>query len=257
MTVTAALVQAAIQHNLTVDFTLGPDQGAGVPVYPEDIDMEGMNTELVFGSYFLDAGEMSNGPLPSPTILSTLDKNGEIVNANTTDLQLIGVIGAQLVPGANSSASRVSLDFNMVQDLTKQVQGTGNALTISWTAPSNGSSVLLAYFSRRNGFPEARPGFHGAEADKPGSWGSWVVDHFSPKGVNISSSFIERNILARDDIGELLAQPGVGQYMWEDSMEFEARLFWTDIFPERFFERHGYEVNITLPVLHTLSHSCE
>ncbi|KAJ7929193.1 hypothetical protein B0H13DRAFT_1703246 [Mycena leptocephala] len=51
----------------------------------------------------------------------------------------------------------------------------------------------------------------------------------------------------------MAAQPGVGSYMWEDSMEFFAQLFWTDALPQRFTERHGYEINKTLPALHTLS----
>ncbi|KAJ7093214.1 hypothetical protein C8R44DRAFT_890978 [Mycena epipterygia] len=247
--VAAVLVQAAIDNNLTIDFSMGPDQGAGVPVFPDDVDMEGMNTELVFGSHFLVAGETFDGPLPSPTIfpmVSALDN--KIDSANITTMRLVSAVVAELVSGANSSASRVSLDWNTVQDLTSQVD---NSSSISFTAP-NSSSVLLAYYSRRNGFPEARRGFNGSFLDEPGSWGSWVVDHFSAKGANVSISFIEQNILARDNIGALTAQPGVGSYMWEDSMEFFAQLFWTDALPERFKERHGYEVNKTLPVMHTL-----
>jgi hypothetical protein len=253
--VTATLVQAAMDNNITIDFTLGPDQGAGVPVVPDDVDMEGMNTELVFGSQFLSPGESFNGPIPAPQIFPFLRFDGTVASANITSKQLVGVIGAQVVPGANISSGRVSLDFNTVQDLTNQVQVSGNStMTLSWTPPStsNGTNVVLSYFSRRNGYPEARPGFEGTILDEPGSWGSWVVDHFSPKGVNISSTFIQNNVLANDNIGQLLALPGVGQYMWEDSMEYEAQLFWTDIFYERFLERHGYELNVTLPVLHTL-----
>ncbi|KAF8130454.1 hypothetical protein K438DRAFT_1886550 [Mycena galopus ATCC 62051] len=247
--VTAVLVQAAIDNNLTIDFSMGPDQGAGVPVFPDNVDMPGMNTELVFGSHFLDASETFSGPLPSPTVfpmVSGLDN--QIDSANITTMRLVSAVVAELVPGANSSAARVSLDWNTVQELTSQVDGSFN---VSFTAP-NSSSVLLAYYSRRNGFPEARRGFNGSFLDQPGSWGSWVVDHFSPEGANVSISFIEQNILPRDNIGTLAAQPGVGNYMWEDSMEFFAQLFWTDALPQRFIERHGYEINKTLPVMHTL-----
>jgi hypothetical protein len=223
-------------------------------VFPDDVDMEGMNTELVFGSHFLGAGETFSGPLPNPTVfkfpmVSGLDN--QIDSANITTMRLVSAVVAELIPGANSSASRVSLDWNTVEDLTSQVD---NSSSISFTAP-NASSVLLAYYSRRNGHPEARRGFNGSFLDEPGSWGSWVVDHFSAKGANVSISFIEQNILARDNIGAMAAQPGVGSYMWEDSMEFFAQLFWTDAFPQRFTERHGYEINKTLPVLHTLPNS--
>ena len=103
---------------------------------------------------------------------------------------------------------------------------------------------------------QAHKGLTGSFRNKPGSWGSYVVDHFSPKGAEVTIKFIEQNILAREGIGALAALPGVGGYMWEDSMEFWAQLFWTDAFPERFLERHGYEINKTLPVVSTISTGC-
>ncbi|KAJ6518792.1 hypothetical protein C8R45DRAFT_5162 [Mycena sanguinolenta] len=247
--VTATLVQSAMDSGLTIDFSMGPDQGAGVPVFPENVDMEGMNTELVFGSHFLAPEENFSGTLPSPTVfpmVSGLDNQTD--SANITTMRLVSAVVAELIPGANSSAARISLDWNTVQDLTSQVDDSFN---VSFTAP-NSSSVLLAYYSRRNGFPEARRGFSGSFLGEPGSWGSWVVDHFSPKGANVSISFIESNILARDNISAMITQPGVGLNMWEDSMEFNAQLFWTDALLQRFTERHGYEINKTLPVMHTL-----
>ncbi|KAJ7184171.1 hypothetical protein C8R46DRAFT_1343311 [Mycena filopes] len=228
--VVAVLVEAARDNNVTIDLSMGPDQGAGVPVFPDDVDMEGMNTELVFGSHFLAPGETFSAPLPSPTtfpFISGLD--GRISSANITSMRLVSAVVAELVPGADPAASRVSLDWNSVQDLTSRVD---KSLNLSFTAP-NSSSVLLAYYSRRNGYREAAGGFDGPVLDKPGSWGSWVVDHFSAKGAQA-------------------AQPGVGSYMWEDSMEFQAQLFWTDGFTQRFAERHGYEINKTLPVMHTI-----
>ncbi|KAJ7109067.1 hypothetical protein C8R43DRAFT_962640 [Mycena crocata] len=248
--VTAILVSAAMDNNLTIDFSMGPDQGAGVPVFPDDVDMEGMNTELVFGSHFLTPGEPFSGALPSPTVfpmVSALDNQTDSANIET--MRLVSAVVAELVLGTNTSSAQVSLDWNTVQDLTSQVD---NSSSISFTAP-NSTSVLLAYYSRRNGFPEARRGFNGSSLDEPGSWGSWVVDHFSAKGANVSIAFIEQNLLARNNIAEMAAQPGVGAYMWEDSMEFFAQLFWTDTLPERFTERHGYEINKTLPAMHTLS----
>ncbi|KAF5366025.1 hypothetical protein D9758_006736 [Tetrapyrgos nigripes] len=254
VTVSATLVQAAMENNITIDFSLGPDQGAGVPVFPDDVDMEGMNTEMVFGTHFIQPGDSFNGPLPSPIIVPFVDFRGNVASANITKMSLVGVIGAELASGANTSAARVSLDFNTVVDLTDQVQGSvdDGTASVSWTPSSNSTSVLLSYFSRRNGWPEAKPGFHGAQPDEPGSWGSWAVDHFSAKGANVSASFMQNNILSQQGIGDLLRQPGVGQYMWEDSMEFRAQLFWTEGLPQRFMERHGYNISIALPVLHTL-----
>ncbi|KAJ8082412.1 hypothetical protein PM082_008267 [Marasmius tenuissimus] len=250
--VTKTLAQAAKLNGLTIDFSLGPDQGAGVPVKPEDVDQEGMLTELVFGSHFLNPGESFDGPLPDPVIVPFLDAEGVIRSANTTEKFLVAVVGAQLVKGQERNASRVSLDFGSVVDLTDQVQTDGSS--VSWTpdTDSDSESVLLAYYYRRSGYPEARGGFNGTIDSKPGSWGSFVIDHFSAQGANVSSSFIERNILSRQGIGELLAEPGVGGYMWEDSMEFETQVWWTPGFAERYEERHGYSVNKALPVFHAL-----
>ena len=250
---TRTIVQAAKDNGITIDFTLGPNQGAGVPVEPDEVDQEGMLTELVFGSHFLSPGESFDGPLPDPVIVPFVADDGAIRSANTTQKFLVAVIGAQLVAGEDPNASRVALDFQTAIDLTDQVQTSDDGSTVSWTPEvSNGTSVLLAYYYRRNGFPEARGGFNGPIDNKPGSWGSFVVDHFSAKGVNISSNFIERNVLARDGIGELLAEPGVGKYMWEDSMEFQAQVWWTPNLGQRFQERHGYSINKALPVLHAL-----
>ncbi|KAL0569874.1 hypothetical protein V5O48_012093 [Marasmius crinis-equi] len=251
--VTATLAQAAKDNGLTMDFTLGPNQGAGVPVNPlVDAEQEGMLTELVFGSHFLPSGESFEGTLPPPIVVPFVASDGVIRSANTTQENLVAVLGAQLASGANTSAARISLDFNTVVDLTDQVQGSGNASTVSWTPSTNGTNVLLAFYYRRNGFPEARGGFDGPQPDKPGSWGSFVIDHFSAAGVNVSSTFIEENILSRSNISQLLADPEVGKYMWEDSMEFQAQVWWTDRLPQRFAERHGYSVNKALPIFHSI-----
>ncbi|KAJ7231473.1 hypothetical protein B0H12DRAFT_1146523 [Mycena haematopus] len=244
--VASVAVQAAKANDITIDFSMGPNQGAGVPV--EDVDMDGMLTELVFGSYFLASGENFDGPLPNPTVFPDVTNN-DTPSANITKLALVSAVVAELVPGADPNFFRVSLDWNTVQDLTSQVDKSSK---LSFTAPTS-PSVLLAYYSRRNGYPEAQKGFNGSFPNKPGSWGSFVIDHFSPKGAQVTTKFIEQNILAREGIGALLALPNVGGYMWEDSMEFWAQLFWTDAFPQRFLERHGYEINKTLPVVSTIS----
>ncbi|KAF7359451.1 Secreted protein [Mycena sanguinolenta] len=244
--VAAAAVQSAQASGITVDFAMGPNQGAGVPV--EDVDMEGMLTELVFGSYFPSPGEEFSGPLPNPTIFPDVENN-DTPSANITTLALVSAIVAQLVPGTDPTFFRVSLDWSTVQDLTSQVD---KSLNLSFTAPTP-PSVLLAYYSRRNGYPEAEAGFTGSFPNKPGSWGSFVIDHFSAKGAEVTTKFMEQYILSQEGIGAVAALPNVGGYVWEDSMEFWAQLFWTDSFPQRFLERHGYEINKTLPVVSTIS----
>ncbi|KAJ7736525.1 hypothetical protein B0H14DRAFT_2638956 [Mycena olivaceomarginata] len=215
--VTAVLVEAAMDNNITIDFSMGPDQGAGVPVFPDDVDMEGMNTELVFGSHFLGAGETFSGPLPNPSVfpmVSGLDN--QIDSANITTMRLLTIHLAYRSRPPMPAAFFWRIILVEMASLKREEVSTDH----SWMSPGRGgpgSSIIFPY-----------------------------------KGANVSISFIEQNILARDNIGAMAAQPGVGSYMWEDSMEFFAQLFWTDAFPQRFTERHGYEINKTLPVLHTL-----
>ncbi|KAF9261145.1 hypothetical protein L218DRAFT_906058 [Marasmius fiardii PR-910] len=252
VTATETLIRAAKANNITIDFTLGPNQGAGVPVKPDDVDQEGLLTELNFGSHFLKPGESFNGTLPPPFVVPFVAADGLIRSANTSEKFLIAVLGAQLVQGMDPTAKTVSLDFSTVVDLTDQVQGSGNTSSLSWAPNVNRTSVVLAYYYRRNGFPEAVGGFNGVQDNKPGSWGAFVVDHFSAEGANVSSTFIQNNILSRNGIGELLSEPGVGKYMWEDSMEFQAQVWWTPKLSQRFEELHGYSVNKALPVFHAL-----
>jgi hypothetical protein len=50
--------------NLTVDFALGPTQGASIPIL--NPDTKGMNTELAYGQVNLTRGQTFSGLLPKP-----------------------------------------------------------------------------------------------------------------------------------------------------------------------------------------------
>lgn len=241
MSTTKVAVEAAIQNNITIDFTLGPAQGAGIPVSPDDVDQVGMLTELLLGHTFIKPGGSFSGSLPPPNITPFLDHDGIIRSANTTINTLVAVVGAKVVDGIDTTtAKRVTLDVDSIVDLTNEVHGTGSNASISWTpSNSNLTSALIIFYYHRNGFPEAVGGFNGAQPNKPGSWGSFVVDHFSASGAEVSSKFIQNNILSREGIGEMLARPGVGAYMWEDSVEFRGQVWWSDVLADRFLERHG------------------
>lgn len=58
------MLQAAQELNLTIDFALGPTQGASIPIL--DPDSPGMNTELAYGAVNLTAGQRYEGTLPPP-----------------------------------------------------------------------------------------------------------------------------------------------------------------------------------------------
>lgn len=58
------ILHAIQKLNMTVDFALGPTQGASIPIL--DPDTKGMNTELAYGQVNLTSGQTYSGLLPQP-----------------------------------------------------------------------------------------------------------------------------------------------------------------------------------------------
>lgn len=58
------MLRAAEELNMTVDFALGPTQGASIPIL--DPDTEGINTELAYGQVNISSGGTFTGTLPPP-----------------------------------------------------------------------------------------------------------------------------------------------------------------------------------------------
>lgn len=58
------MLRAAEDLNMTVDFALGPTQGASIPIL--DPDSEGMNTELAYGQVNITSGSTYSGAIPPP-----------------------------------------------------------------------------------------------------------------------------------------------------------------------------------------------
>lgn len=58
------MLRVADDLNMTVDFALGPTQGASIPIL--DPNSEGMNTELAYGNVSIASGASFSGALPPP-----------------------------------------------------------------------------------------------------------------------------------------------------------------------------------------------
>lgn len=58
------MLHTAQELNMTVDFALGPTQGASIPIL--NPDSPGMNTELAYGTVNLTSGQSFTGQLPPP-----------------------------------------------------------------------------------------------------------------------------------------------------------------------------------------------
>ncbi|EPQ27536.1 uncharacterized protein PFL1_05074 [Pseudozyma flocculosa PF-1] len=240
-------VEAARQHGMVMDWAMGPNQAAGVPVPPDQVDRPGFNTELVLGISQPIAAGSSNAAttLPEPQIVPVTGYDG-LVNftAPITKRKLEGAVAVQLVPGANLSAPALQVDWSTLVDLSGAAQ---DGKPFNYTAPAGQDSVIVSFYSRRNGYPEAVPGFDGAIPGQPGSYGSYIQDHFSLAGAQIAIEANEDVILKK--AAKALAKDGVGKSIWTDSNEFRAQLYWTDQVRAEFEKDHGYPIAYALPAL--------
>lgn len=82
--------------------------------------------------------------------------------------------------------------------------------------------------------------------------GSWTPDHFSSKGAQVVINFWEENLL--DEESRALFRE-VGNYGWEDSMEFGQgiAIWWTLTILQKFAEKMGYNFNKYLPLLYSFA----
>ncbi|MFI6035130.1 glycosyl hydrolase [Streptomyces sp. NPDC051315] len=220
--VEAALRRAA-RRGLTVDLTLGPSWPVAVPgVTPDD---DAAAKELVHGRVSLAGGTTYEGPVPPPVHASA---------AGVTRQRLLAVQAAR-VETAYSTRRETGLDPTSVRDLTATVVDG----SLTWTAPEDGSWVLISFWWRGSGQqPESGP--HSAPA-------ALVVDHLSPAGTEAVTGFWERQLLTPSLRGLLRAAGGA---FFEDSVELETDgLTWTPSLPDAFEEHTGRPLLPYLPAL--------
>lgn len=263
------MLRAAEDFNMTVDFALGPTQGASIPIL--DPDSEGMNTELAYGQVNITSGSTFSGLLPPPSQTSAGYANAPDFYAPFQDYthKFVAAVVAKKSPSkysgpfphclcrnsiiqhtanahtAPSADPRVTgLDFESVQEVTSLVHNG----SLTWTAPDDGNEyVLLVFYQRRTGYLAAQGAFNNAtDPQNPASWFAYVVDHFSQAGTDLWTSFTEEYVMNGEN-GDLLQQ--LGLYAWEDSAEFRATLFWTDNLLSYFNESRGYDIVPVLPIL--------
>ncbi|MET7597129.1 glycosyl hydrolase [Streptomyces sp. NPDC005481] len=220
--VEAALSQAA-RRGITVDLTIGPSWPAAVPGITPDSDAA--VKELAYGTVTLAPGGSHSGPVPAPVYAA---------EAGVTKQELL-LVQAARVDTANSTRKETGLAQDSVRDLTPAVKDG----TLDWTAPVDGTYVLISYWVRGSGqTPEAGP--HTAPA-------AYVVDHFSAAGTRAVTDFWEAHILT-PAVRRLLKVSGGA--LFEDSIELETDgLQWTPGLPEAFEKHTGRSLLPLLPAV--------
>ncbi|KAH7020710.1 uncharacterized protein B0I36DRAFT_275040 [Microdochium trichocladiopsis] len=223
-------------EGLVMDVALGASQGQGVPAKPLTT---GLAVQLVYGSLTVESGEEFSGAVPPPNLNWNEDTSFMQPGERFGGSKLIGV-SAGAVKSTNQTASQtfVALDEKSLIDLTAEVQNG----QLTWRPPIDGNAyVIFATYERYTN----QRACVGIPTDVIAN-GSWVTDKFSAAGAKLVTEFWEQNILTVE-VRELLQ--AVGQHTWEDSMEIQAALYWSESLLDRFKANRGYDPVKYLPLL--------
>ncbi|MEV5548646.1 glycosyl hydrolase [Streptomyces sp. NPDC052309] len=212
------------KRGIVVDLTIGPAWPAAVPgITP---DSNAAIKELAHGVAVVPGGTAFTGPLPEPV---------SAPGSGVTIRKMRSVQAARIVAGTSPTAFPARLEKDSVVDLASRVPDDG----LEWTAPDDGTWLLIACYERGSG---QRP-----EGPAHTSPLSYVVDHFSEAGTRAVIDFWESRILT-PRMRRLLRETGGA--LFEDSIEIETHAtLWTPGIMAEFERRMGYSLLPYLPAL--------
>jgi len=122
--------------------TIGPHWPTGFPGYTPD--SPSTSKELVHGQVFVEAGQTYTGSLPLPVAAPSGNETG---NTNVKATPLLAAVVVAKTSTTNESATVVDFDPSTVQLITSTVTND----TVSWTAPDDGTYILVAAYGRGTG----------------------------------------------------------------------------------------------------------
>ncbi|KAJ6186560.1 hypothetical protein N7519_007861 [Penicillium mononematosum] len=230
-------LEAAKENSVLVDIALGPNQGQGVPASP---DADGIQWDLVPFVQKLPVNQTSEripgwgeGELVACVLASADSKTNVSMTGDSFSLDSTP---------PQSSYLELVLDEASLQDVTHNVSSDGIL-----AMRSSGSSRNLYVFS----FYQKRTLHKALEVESNRTDtilanGSFVVDHFSKEGAKAVIDYWNNHILT-EDIRQLLED--VGNYGWEDSMEFTSNISWTPKLLDAFYDKFGYSLAKYLPLV--------
>ena len=149
------------------------------------------------------------------------------VSSTASDVAILGA-------GSYVNSTLHTIATSSITDISSEIQVDGS---VNVTAPTIDGAVayylLAAYYSKS--YTRACVASNSEPKDILQN-GSFAVDHFSPVGAQLTTSFLEQYILI-DGIDELIRE--VGNYIWEDSVEIPSFVYWTPNLTSVFREQHG------------------
>ncbi|KAI1360749.1 hypothetical protein F5Y08DRAFT_348515 [Xylaria arbuscula] len=161
-----AVMEAAAEHEVLLDFSVGGNQGQGVPSEPEEV---GLALELAYVNISIPAGHLFNGTLP----LSTQPSNPELYNMHALEefgqQNLSVILGMEVLALSDGSSGTVTI---------------GRVIDLSDKRSILGEPDPLNFVQN----------------------GSWIVDHFSAAGARKMTSFFDDYVVPDDADKELLSR---------------------------------------------------
>ncbi|KAL3459661.1 hypothetical protein BJX64DRAFT_301114 [Aspergillus heterothallicus] len=225
-----AAYQAANEHDIHMDMTLGPHWPTGVPGYtPDSVETA---KELVHGQFLLQPGTKYSGSLPLPLADPSGMNQG---NPNVTATpQLIAVLAAK-TSATSANTSTIAIDDSTITDISKHYKNG----KLTWTAPRGGRYVVVAVYSRGTGQVQNMYDMNtnGPRLTSPSP--AYIVDHLSTAGVKATTNYWNKHILT-DELRALL-KDSQGS-LFEDSLELKLTQYWTPKFIQEFKARRGYDL---------------
>ncbi|KAK5033113.1 hypothetical protein LTR13_007078 [Exophiala sideris] len=235
--------QAHKDNGLIMDFAIGPNQGTGVPA-PEGSD--GLMWDLVAFNVSVPIGGSFDGILPG----WGTGKLEAAITALAINSSYQTGLGPSLPGDIPMNRTQITLSEASLTDVTDQVDANGR-LSVTFNASASGinNTIFAVYLIHSDYRAQDGPEDLGGPQTPAQSFiqnGSWAADHFSALGARTIANYWEQYILV-NGTKELLMD--VGNYGWEDSVEIDANVYWTQNFSSLFQADHGYSLNKWLPIL--------
>lgn len=231
-----------------MDFALGPNQGSGVPAEPND---PGVLWNLQPFNVSIPVGGSYNDKLPGWG-------TGELVSASTAlvvDSTPVQLKAAPAFISQNYSGSRFTLASESLTEVTDQVAEDGT-IRLEFPSFADGAEFqLFAYYQNHSiGLAQQSPLYLNTTVPQSPVTsflqnGSRFNDHFSATGAQLVIDFWEKYLLDYNSTRDLIRE--VGNYGWEDSMEFgnSVLVWWTPGLVEAFEKARGYSIKKYLPLI--------
>ena len=226
------LMEAVLDLGMTLSLTSGTNW-ATTNVNGLDPDSQEASQVIAMGTVKVEPGQTITA-LPKP---KTMRASGVAKFLGAYAYKYTGEITVDKPGRSWSTMQVVSVDFESGVELTKDttpVQGeTAYDQALTWTAPDDGTYVVMAYWTHGN-YKSASPSAHPD--------GAYAVNYFDTRGVGAMKAFWDEYILDDPELNAKIKEGDVQLFM--DSIELNPDggiTWWSEAMRDEFIARKGYD----------------